>query len=263
MNDLLKVSDDNLKISEVFATIQGEGLNTGVPVIFIRFSLCNLSCPTCDTGYTWAFEGTDRKVIEMTSKLPIQYDPTKEIKVLTAEEVLTKVLTLQDAFPGIKNIVLSGGEPLMHQRSEAFIVLLTRLRTHGFSIEMETNGTLKPNSSVVVLINQFNVSPKLSGFNSINSQSDRWKAKVFELYNVLPNAMYKFVIENDKDFAELKELQRLFTVPSSKILLMPEGRTAEETSRMAQQLVEVCKKEGYRYCNRLHVQIWHGAVRGV
>jgi organic radical activating enzyme len=259
----MKISDDNLKISEVFATIQGEGLNTGVPVIFIRFALCNLSCPTCDTGYTWAFQSTKRSVLGVTSKLPIQYDSTKEIQVLTAEEVLTRVLTLQDEFPGIKNIVLSGGEPLMHQRSKAFIVLLTRLRIHKFSIEIETNGTIKPTEEVALLIDQFNVSPKLSGFNSVDSESARWKVHVFTFYNPRYNAMYKFVIENDADFAELKKLQAMFMIPPYKIMLMPEGRTAEETSRMALQLVDVCKKEGYRYCNRLHLQIWHGSVRGV
>jgi 7-carboxy-7-deazaguanine synthase len=49
-----------MKISEVFATIQGEGLLTGVPSLFIRTSGCNLRCHWCDTPYTsWQPEGED------------------------------------------------------------------------------------------------------------------------------------------------------------------------------------------------------------
>lgn len=149
----------------------------------------------------------------------------------------------------------------MHQRSSQFIGLLTSLKAQGLYIEIETNGTLKPKDAVVEMINQFNVSPKLA--NSNNSESSRISPKAYEFYTSSLKAMFKFVVTSDEDMQEILDLRTRFNIPSSKIMLMPEGRTAEETARRAQELVEMCKKEGYRYCNRLHVQIWHGAVRGV
>jgi len=41
------------KVSEIFYSIQGEGLNQGIPFVFIRFSGCNLRCEWCDTKYAW------------------------------------------------------------------------------------------------------------------------------------------------------------------------------------------------------------------
>jgi len=50
-------------------------------------------------------------------------------------------------------------------------------------------------------------------------------------------------------------------IPSDKILLMPEGRDSESLNRRSQSLVEVCKANGYRLCQRLHVDLF-GNERG-
>ena len=50
-------------------------------------------------------------------------------------------------------------------------------------------------------------------------------------------------------------------IPSDKILLMPEGRDSESLNRHSQSLVEVCKANGYRLCQRLHVDLF-GNKRG-
>src|SRR4051794_41183262 len=45
-----------LKISEIFESLQGEGVSIGAPCIFVRLAQCNLHCTWCDTKYTWDFE---------------------------------------------------------------------------------------------------------------------------------------------------------------------------------------------------------------
>ena len=64
LRDPLTVS--RMKISEIFYSIQGEGMLTGVPSVFVRTSGCNLRCVWCDTPYTsWTPEGADMTVEEI------------------------------------------------------------------------------------------------------------------------------------------------------------------------------------------------------
>lgn len=264
--DFLKISDTHLKLAkfpngkpEIFATIQGEGPNTGIPTVFIRLSLCNLHCWFCDTPYTFNWGGTNFGHKDVQTGENIKYDPKKEIIVLTPVEIMAHVTEIGG--PNIKHVVITGGEPLMQRHSNAFLILLKALKSAGYHIEIETNGTLVPKDGVIKLIDQFNVSPKLD--NSGNSLKERRKNKAFEFFTGQLNAYFKFVVLDEYDLDEILKLQKLYNIPSSKILLMPEGRTDKEIQARSQKIVELCKQNGYRFCNRLHVWIWDGAIRGV
>jgi organic radical activating enzyme len=266
MANLLKISDTHLKLAkfangepEIFATVQGEGINTGIPTVFIRLSLCNLRCRWCDTSYTWNWEGTTFKHKDMKTGKNVKYCPKKEIIELTSIEVMEYISKVSG--PNIHHVVITGGEPLMHRSSEAFKHLLMLLKSAGYHIEIETNGTLIPDAYVASLIDQFNVSPKLE--NSGNSVHARQKDKVYKFFAQCPNTYFKFVVTGKADLDEIFKLQALYNITAAKILLMPEGRTDKETQARAQEIVELCKQNGYRFCNRLHVWIWDGALRGV
>lgn len=260
MNPLLKVDDSRLRVSEIFATIQGEGINTGVPSIFVRLSLCNLACPTCDTYYTWAWEGTTKFGTDMLTGGKIQASPAKEITEMSAKDVLDEI---QRQNSTIKNIVLTGGEPLMQQGTKVFKDLLQELSQNGYIIEIETNGTLVPSETTCKYVHQFNVSPKLTSFNSVDTKDARWKSKPLMFYAEYPNTWFKFVITSQEDLEELKYLSTRYGIYPQRILLMPEGRTPEQLARNTEVIVEMCKQNGFRFCNRLHVQIYGGAIRRV
>jgi len=102
-----------LKITEIFPSIQGEGLRQGEATIFIRFSGCNLKCSFCDTKYAWR-GGKDYQV----------------------EEVLEKVRKTRRAFPA-RWVCLTGGEPLLQDLGN----LVRKLKKEGFKIQVETNAT--------------------------------------------------------------------------------------------------------------------------
>ncbi|MFA7198202.1 MAG: radical SAM protein [Methanoculleus sp.] len=98
-------------VSEIFRSLQGEGLNQGRPCTFIRLTGCNLRCAWCDTDYA-------------------QESGTK----MSVTEVLDQVWLLNG-----KHICITGGEPLLQQ--EEILELLKKFSLHGYTVEIETNGT--------------------------------------------------------------------------------------------------------------------------
>jgi 7-carboxy-7-deazaguanine synthase len=72
----------------------------------------------------------------------------------------------------------------------------------------------------------------------------------------------KFVITSVEDVKEARDIVQEIGADRSRVLLMPEGTTRQAVNERAQWLVEVCKDFGYRYCPRLHIDIW-GDKRGV
>jgi hypothetical protein len=70
------------------------------------------------------------------------------------------------------------------------------------------------------------------------------------------------VVAAAEDLDEIAELRERFGIPAERVLLMPEGRTADELDRSAPWLAEVCRDVGYRFCDRLHIRLW-GDKRGV
>jgi 7-carboxy-7-deazaguanine synthase len=120
-------------VKEIFYTLQGEGANAGRPAVFCRFSGCNLwngreedrataACRFCDTD----FVGTDG---------------TGGGKFRAADE-LARAIEAQWPSPDSRRrfVVLTGGEPLL-QVDEA---LIEALHKRGFTIAVETNGTINP-----------------------------------------------------------------------------------------------------------------------
>jgi len=97
-----------MRINEIFYSLQGEGVFTGVPSVFVRFAGCNLKCPFCDTDF-------------------------KEFTEMSEGEITAEV----NKYPAC-HIVLTGGEPLLQLTAS----LVQRLREGGRTVQMETNGTM-------------------------------------------------------------------------------------------------------------------------
>lgn len=125
-----------MQISEIFYSLQGEGISVGVPSIFIRLSGCHLRCSWCDSKFTWDM---------------------KSGTTMTTEEIIKEI----KKYP-CKHLVITGGEPLIQQ--SGLKELLSALK--GYYVEMETSGSLK--SQIDQYINHYNCSPKLS--NSHNKR---------------------------------------------------------------------------------------------
>src|SRR6202011_3677536 len=72
----------------------------------------------------------------------------------------------------------------------------------------------------------------------------------------------KFVIANAEDLAEVATMLRETGADRSRVVLMPEGTDADTLRERGQWLVEICKREGFRFSPRLHIDLW-GHRRGV
>lgn len=101
-------------VAEKFVSINGEGVRAGELAVFIRFAGCNLKCGYCDTK--WA-NAVDAPAEKMESK-----------------DILDYILST-----GVKNVTLTGGEPLLRQEIGE---LIDTLMSAGLRVEIETNGSI-------------------------------------------------------------------------------------------------------------------------
>jgi len=228
-----------MRIAEIFQSIQGEGLLAGVPSIFIRTSGCNLRCDWCDTPYaSWKPEGPEMSVLEILKKISVW---------------------------NCNHVVLTGGEPMINPD---LAELAGALKNQSKHITIETAGTILPNGITCDLAS---LSPKLSNSTPSPERDPAW-AKKHEATRLQPEVVsewirkypfqLKFVVSTENDLAEIKNLlSRLPPVPSERILLMPEGIDVKTLATRSPWLVELCKRERFRFCPRLHIELF-GHTRG-
>jgi 7-cyano-7-deazaguanosine (preQ0) biosynthesis protein QueE len=234
----LQRSQSEVPVSEIFLSVQGEGVHSGTPSVFLRTYYCNLTCTWCDSKYTW--------LNQEASKPGVDYQP------LSTDAVLEKVLGY-----GCKHLVLTGGEPLLHQKVLAPV--LARLKTAGFYVEVETNGTVAPGAETIEQVDCFNVSPKTS--NSLVDARLRTRPGALKSLIGSQKAWFKFVVGNAQDVAEVEDLISKHKIPRERVLLMPEGIDATALIERSRWLTEVCKEKGFRFTPRLHILLF-GNRRG-
>jgi 7-carboxy-7-deazaguanine synthase len=146
--------------------------------------------------------------------------------------------------------------------------LATALKKQKKHITIETAGTILPNSIPCDLAS---ISPKLSNSTPSPERDPAW-AKKHEATRLQPEVItewirkypfqLKFVVSSELDLAEIKDLlSRLPPVPLHQILLMPEGIDTQTLAARSPWLVEICKRERFRFCPRLQIELF-GHTRG-
>jgi len=231
-----KSEQAGIRICEIYASIQGEGLLTGVPSIFVRTSGCNLRCWFCDTPFSsWKPEGdywSVDQIVQQISELPP------------------------------KHVVLTGGEPMIHS---PVIQLADRIRRAGYHLTIETAGTLW----MEMECDLWSISPKLSG-SAPGPDAGSWVSRHHERrYRpevvrkmMKSNYQLKFVVDSVPDAEEvLAYVSQLGEYDSQRILLMPQGVDRETLDRQSQWLQPWCTEHGFGYCSRQHIY-WFGNRRG-
>ena len=223
-----KVARPDLRISECFVSIQGEGPSQGRPAAFIRLQGCSVGCSWCDSKYTWEPSGGE---------------------ALDAQTAVSQMM--EGTCPTL--LVITGGEPL---EVAGFPDLLTWASNFWWRIEVETSGVLPPIPATKAV--RWNWSPKLS---SVTPRADEtWAyAKRFVRSK---RAICKVVVSDEADWNEALERLCDWDVPPERTWIMPQGIEKEALLERARWLAPLCIEQGFRLTNRLHILLW-GARRGV
>lgn len=226
-------ASDVLRMSEIFDSLQGEGVNVGTPCRFVRLALCNLHCHYCDTKYTWDFA---------------RFDYEHEVREASLQSVVQQ---LAEAPAG--HVVVTGGEPLLQQRALAKV--FERVPAELF-VEIETNGTRVPLPSLLARVNQWNVSPKLASAG--DSEALRIRPDALVALRDSGRAYLKLVVKSEQDRDEAEALRERFGFARERTLLMPEAATPEELHARSPEVAAWSQALSVRFSSRLHVTLWGG-----
>ncbi len=224
-------------------TIQGEGKLCGIPSLFIRLAGCNLHCcwkmedgriSQCDTTYA-AYE-------------------IKDVHPMSTDAIYKTVLQNSGA---INHIILTGGEPLL-QAAELKTLCHKLKQNNRFHLTIETNATIF-DENVAQYIDLFSMSPKLTSSQARQSAVSLETIRAFVSYARKHNKDFqlKFVYSCENDIDEIKRiLSNLEGWHPEDILLMPLGGTVEIMRRNRISTLEHCIRNGWRYCDRLHISLF-------
>lgn len=227
-----------MRIAEIYRSIQGEGVFTGVRSVFVRASGCNLRCWFCDTPYaSWSPEGGDMAIDEIVAQVEEWDTP---------------------------HVVITGGEPMLFAE---LIPLCDRLHAAGRHITIETAGTLH----LPVTCDLMSISPKFESSAPSAKAHPRWRRRHERerhrpevIRRLLAEYVYqlKFVIDSPDDLdTVMNYLDEFPEIDRERVLLMPQGADQPQLESRAAWLKPYCEAEGLIYCPRKHIE-WFGPVRG-
>jgi len=212
---MVKVND--MKVNEIFYSIQGEGQQSGMPAWFIRFSGCNLDCSFCDSKY--AKKGTSISAHKLVNDLEYE-EECNNIKC--------------------NNIILTGGEPCIQKDLLKLIKMFGKRKFY-----VETNGTIYKQELIGYAT--FIVSPKLQYLNPKYIEALRkWST----------HGSFKFVIGSKKDFNQAVDLCKKLN-KFDDVYFMPMGTNEKVLKNKMLSIAEWIKELGWgQLTMRMQIYLW-------
>lgn len=218
------------KVVEIFESINGEGRKAGQLALFVRFQRCNLRCSYCDT--MWA-NGEDTPHVEMT-----------------ADEIYERVVN-----SGIKNITLTGGEPLLQKNIEILLKKLSENR--DLNVEIETNGSVD--------LEKFSILNNPPSFTMDYKLPSSNMEKLMNLENfkyLTKKDTIKFVVGTIEDLEKAREIiEKYSLIDICSVYFSPVFGVIELV-----EIVEFMKKyrlNGVNLQLQIHKIIWNPESKGV
>ncbi|EJD6082999.1 7-carboxy-7-deazaguanine synthase QueE [Providencia huaxiensis] len=213
-------------INEIFQTIQGEGVFTGVPAVFIRLQGCPVGCSWCDTKQTWDKEATKETTLgDIALK-------TQDSDWWAMSDADGLVQLMQKSGFTAKHIVITGGEPCIYDLTS----LTEALEKQGYQCQIETSGTYPVQCTEETWVT---VSPKVGmkgGLKVLSQAVDRANE-------------IKHPVAREKDIEALERILALRTVDAPPIVaLQPISQKATATKLC----IDTCIQRNWRLSIQTH-----------
>lgn len=211
-----------LRVTEIFFSIQGEGKDIGLPTVFVRLTGCNLRCVWCDTEYS--FTGGEWMALD-------------------------EVVAAIEAFPPVRRVCLTGGEPLLQKEHQD---LLRALIEREYRIVVETSGS-KPIEGAL-LHDHVCVSMDIKCPGSGEEGSMLWE----NLTQLRPKDQLKFVVADERDYAYMLEVLSTYARGvDTDVVIQPVGGGIPGVLKIS----EWVKRDGVnaRVLPQLHKLLWGDA----
>ncbi len=272
----------HFRVVETFYSLQGEGVYTGVPSVFLRLFGCNFKCQ----GF-----GSNRQLQPLSEVRPEQYHDLHQLPVnvqgcdsypawdkrfrhftslKSVDDLARDLISLlpeERRLARSNHLVVTGGEPLLAWQ-KLYPDLFAHTQVASFSnITFETNATQILSDDFIRCIEQsdrhwlFSCSPKLG--NSGESWDDAVKPNVVAQYSALTNAevILKFVVAKSADMLEVSRAIDAYHEHgfNGNIYLMPDGATQDIYQENAPVVAQLALDHGLHYSPRLQNDLWSNA----
>ena len=221
-----------LPVIEQFISLDGEGPTSGELAYFVRFEQCNLRCSWCDTVYSW--------------------DGSTAVQRKTAQQIYDEIKA-----SGIRNVTLTGGEPLIQEEIAELLQLLGA--DDSLLVHIETNGSvdIAPFKNTCQSRNILYILDYKLPESGMENQMC-----MANLNQVQNDDVYKFVIASEEDLNRAVEIVKAYDLQNRCQVFFSPVREMIEPLLIVDKMKEECLN-GVRLQLQLHKILWPKEMRGV
>ena len=229
MTDSLLATDQTVRITEIFVSLQGESSYVGLPTVFVRLTGCPLRCVYCDTAYS--FHGGES---------------------IALDTLLTRIASLNTL-----NVCITGGEPLAQK---SCLALLQALCERGYTVSLETSGAMDISAVDVRVKRIVDLKTPSSGeleknqYDNINCLTAQDEVK----FVICDRDDYVWAVQQIEAFGLYNKVENILFSPVFAVEKAPAGSYCRGDDFNEQQLAQWILDDGLavRMQLQLHKLIW-------
>lgn len=277
-----------LTYTELFYSMQGEGLYLGTPSIFLRLFGCNFRCKNFGLALGTECGEYNPEVKRIVDNLD-QYEKFEDLPLVqtgcdtyssiypefqkfskqdTLEDIVEKIRGLLPGgrFDVNKHMIFTGGEPLLHGNQRRILELLQKIYNSDLNlrhITFETNGTQELIDDLRLFLMSTLIETTFAVSSKLPRSGEKWedaiipaavRSYLFDPIDV--NVYFKWVVQNEEDIEYVNKAIARYDMDQIPVYLMPVGGTTSMYDLTHRRVAEIALENGWKYSPRLQVEMW-------